>query len=135
MSHHESEDSYHGSSSDDEWEGYADAAPGDGGGDGDGAGRHVKEVDYSGQDIGDDEKASVPILFKFPDGSTLERSYPMGQTIAYIKGNLEDLRSDAAYDKTTLKLDGKMLIDPLSLNDLPFKADEVNVVEVVIADA
>jgi hypothetical protein len=88
-------------------------------------------------DSDEDERSlageAVPITFKLPDGSVVERSYRMGHTIALIKAHLEDYHH-LPYDKTTLKLNGTVCIDPLSLNDLPFKANEENIVDVELAN-
>lgn len=93
-----------------------------------------KGVDESNADEVELAGAAVRILFKPPSGDQFERTYRMGHTIAYIKSHLEDYHG-LPYDKTSLLMGGNVLIDPLSLNDLPFKADEVNVVDVDVAGA
>lgn len=75
----------------------------------------------------------VLVVFQLPDGELLRRKYVMGHTIALLKANLEDIKH-YPYDRIVLTLNGKTLIDPLSLNDLPFKANEENIVVVAIAD-
>ena len=74
----------------------------------------------------------VPIDFHLPDGTVVSRTYRMGHTIQLLKAHLEDYHG-LPYEKTTLKLGGMVCIDPLSLNDLPFKAEETNVVTVEVA--
>ena len=73
----------------------------------------------------------VPIVFLLPSGgeSNLRRNFVMGHTIADVKAWLEEAIG-VRYEMIQLKLNGKTLIDPLSLNDLPFKAKEDNAVEV-----
>ena len=93
----------------------------------------VREVDIENLDADEKELAgeAVPIQFNLPDGTTAVRKYFMGHTIAYIKGHLEDVNG-LPYHLTTLKMNGKVLIDPLSLNDLPFEAGKTNVVDVLL---
>ena len=94
--------------------------------------------DYAAVDDAERELAgaSVVIVFRLPEGSdpaTVRRVYPQGQTISYLKGHLEDLYG-LPYDRTTLTLGGMWLMDPLSLNDLPFRLDGVeNIVDVSVA--
>ena len=95
---------------------------------------------YTANDEAERELAGedVVITFRFPDGSEppcVTRVYPQGQTIAYIKGHLEDLYG-FPYERTNLTMGGSWLMDPLSLNDLPFTAGgPENVVDVGVAPA
>ena len=74
---------------------------------------------------------AVPITFTMPDGTAVQRSYRMGHTIALIKAHLEDYHG-LPYDRTVLTLKDMVCIDPLSLNDLPFVANEENIVVVTL---
>lgn len=99
------------------------------------SGPKVVEVDFDRLEGEERELAGdvVPIVFVMPAGETFRRLYVMGHTIAFIKGQLEDLIG-VDYARMTLRMNGKTLIDPLSLNDLPsFRPREDNIVEVVIA--
>lgn len=92
----------------------------------------VTEVDYAAMGGEERELAGdvVPVVFFVAaNGDTFKRNYVMGHTIGYIKGQLEDLKG-WPYGRIILKLNGKLLIDPLSLNDLPFTPNVDNVVEV-----
>mmetsp|Transcript_8140 Transcript_8140/g.9188 ORF Transcript_8140/g.9188 Transcript_8140/m.9188 type:complete len:146 (+) Transcript_8140:58-495(+) len=92
----------------------------------------VTEVNYDALEAEERELAGdvVPIVFFVPaNGESFRRNYVMGHTIGYIKGQLEDLKG-WPYERLILKLNGKLLIDPLSLNDLPFTARQDNTVEV-----
>jgi hypothetical protein len=85
----------------------------------------------------------APVFFTVPaNGESFRISFAMGQTVGYLKGRLEDLKG-WPYERIILTLllrdetaagEGgvvrKRLIDPLSLNDLPFVAQQDNVVEV-----
>ncbi|KEG13541.1 hypothetical protein DQ04_00941050 [Trypanosoma grayi] len=71
----------------------------------------------------------VHVVFMLPGGATVKRDHYMGQTIACLKAQLEDLNG-LPYEKTTLYLGDRPLLDPLSLNDLPFKEGEENHVSV-----
>jgi hypothetical protein len=123
------DDEYFDDSEDDEW---ANPPVGDAG---DAAPRQQPTDRVEGVDEIERELAGerVPILFKMPDGTTKESVYRMGHTIAHIKSHLDDYNG-LPYEKTTLKLDGMVCIDPLSLNDLPFKPNEVNVVVVELSN-
>ena len=85
----------------------------------------------------------APIFFTVPaNGENFRMSFAMGQTVGYLKGKLEDVKG-WPYERIILTLllrDGetdvrKKLIDPLSLNDLPFVAQQDNVVEVTFTEA
>eukprot|EP00744_Colponema_vietnamica_P003316 GILI01005104.1.p2 GENE.GILI01005104.1~~GILI01005104.1.p2 ORF type:complete len:121 (+),score=53.70 GILI01005104.1:63-425(+) len=98
----------------------------------------VEKVDAHTHVEGDAEEKAlagglVPIRFKLPDGSTdLVRSFFLGQTVGYVKQQLEDLKG-FTYQKITLKLGDKVMIDPLSLNDLPFTEGKEALVDVIVA--
>lgn len=97
-------------------------------------GHRVKDIDLNALDGDERELAGAIVLIEFslPNGEKVERKYPMGQTIGYIKGQLEDLYG-FPYHAITLKMNGKVLIDPLSLNDLPFDTNSSNGVQVIVA--
>eukprot|EP00758_Cryptobia_borreli_P009469 Tbor_TRINITY_DN5483_c0_g1::TRINITY_DN5483_c0_g1_i1::g.24500::m.24500 len=63
----------------------------------------------------------VIIHFTLPDGSRItDYRCVMGQTIGYMKQGLEDCTLGRyRYNNIILLLDGVVLIDPLSLNDIP----------------
>jgi hypothetical protein len=94
--------------------------------------RATDEVNEDDEDERELAGASVPIVFKLPSGEEVRRPYRMGHTIAHIKVHLEEMNG-LPYDKTVLKLNGDVCIDPLSLNDLPFKAGEDNIVTVELS--
>ncbi|CUG12666.1 Hypothetical protein, putative [Bodo saltans] len=72
----------------------------------------------------------VPVVFVVPaSGESFRMSFMMGHTVAHIKAKIEDIKS-WPYERIILKLNGKFLLDPLSLNDLPFQAQVDNTVEV-----
>lgn len=87
--------------------------------------------------LGDEERELagevVHIEFHLPNDKTIRRDYLMGQTVAYLKSQLDDI-DGLPYEKTTLFLGNRHLLDPLSLNDLPFKERELNHVTVRITE-
>jgi hypothetical protein len=118
-------------SSDDDWDAPVRSAEDDS------SAKHpkVQEVDFERLEGEERELAGdvVPVVFVLPSGESFRRLYVMGHTIAFIKGQLEDLLG-YDYSRMTLRMGGKALLDPLSLNDLPqFRPREDNVVEVVVA--
>ena len=118
--------------SDDEW---AKPAPATEDGDAPSAPREMRATDCIHDDDDDERELAgdrVEIAFKLPDGSVVERPYRMGHTVALLKAHLEDM-DGLPYDRMVLKLGDVVCIDPLSLNDLPFKADAKNIVDVELA--
>ena len=95
--------------------------------------RDTDDIDEANDEERELAGERVPIVFKLPSGEEVRRPYRMGHTIALIKVHLEE-KNGLPYDKTVLKLNGDVCIDPLSLNDLPFKAGEDNVVTVELAE-
>lgn len=75
----------------------------------------------------------VGITFILPSGQRANHAFFMGQTVEYLKSYLDD-QHQLHYGSTTLYLGDRMLLDPLSLNDLPFQVGENNDVRVVLAD-
>eukprot|EP00658_Telonema_sp_P-2_P019314 TRINITY_DN17614_c0_g1_i1.p1 TRINITY_DN17614_c0_g1~~TRINITY_DN17614_c0_g1_i1.p1 ORF type:complete len:126 (+),score=35.23 TRINITY_DN17614_c0_g1_i1:162-539(+) len=74
------------------------------------------------------------INFTFSNGhAPLQHKFVMGQTVGFVKQRLEDL-SGISYSKMALSLNSKVLIDPLSLNDLPFKPNEEHDVVVTVSE-
>lgn len=115
--------------SEDEWAAPAKDLPADVGG---APVSKVPEVNYDALGAEERELAGevVPVVFFVPaNGESFRRNFVMGHTIAHIKGQLEDLKG-WPYERMILKLNDKLLIDPLSLNDLPFVARQDNIVEV-----
>lgn len=85
-----------------------------------------EEMDHIERELQGEE---VPVTFLLPDGKQVSRTYYMGQTVEYLKMQLEEM-DNLSYEKTVLFLGDRQLLDPLSLNDLPFKPKENN--EVVV---
>lgn len=97
-----------------------------------------KKIDYSWNE---DEKAlagnDVRIVFEIVQNGEAKRLAPltfvMGVTIAHLKSHLED-NLKIPYTSQQMTLGDRVLIDPLSLNDLGFECGGVeNVVRVVVA--
>ncbi len=59
---------------------------------------------------------AVTLVFKLPDGTTQQRAYTTGTLVACVKLDVER-ESGIAMAKQTLKVEGRSLIDPLSLAD------------------
>ncbi|GAX81663.1 hypothetical protein CEUSTIGMA_g9091.t1 [Chlamydomonas eustigma] len=57
----------------------------------------------------------VTLVLKLPDGA-YEHRFKIGVTVAYVKLVIEK-EHGLAMDKTLLKLNGKLLLDPFSLCD------------------
>lgn len=115
-----------GSTSEDEWSAPAKELPPSTNA------QNVAEVNFDALEGDERELAGdvVPIVFYVPaNGEQFRRNYVLGHTVAYIKGQLEDLKG-WPYERMILKLEGRLLIDPLSLNDLPFVARQDNIVEI-----
>ena len=90
--------------------------------------RSLQEMDAVERDLAGD---SVPVIFELPSGEKYAAKFFMGQSIEHLKVLLEKEKK-LPYDKTTLYLGDRMLFDPLSLSDLPFKANVDNHVKVVM---
>ncbi|EPY35601.1 hypothetical protein STCU_01073 [Strigomonas culicis] len=73
----------------------------------------------------------VDVVLQLPSGKAVEKQFFMGQTVEYIKVVLEK-EEGLPYNATRLYLGPKMLLDPLSLCDLPFKTGEKNMVRVEV---
>ncbi len=103
-------------------------------------GPQARQVDFSAMD--EDERAlaggvaTLRFSFSGPGAAACPQNYQqdfvMGQTIEYVKLQLEEL-ANAPYHKTMLFMNGKRLIDPLSLNDLPFQAGALHEVQVEVS--
>jgi hypothetical protein len=98
-----------------------------------------KKIDYSWDQ---DEKAlagnDVRIVFEIVQQGEIKRLAPltfvMGVTIAHLKSHLED-NLKIPYTSQQMTLGDRVLIDPLSLNDLGFESGGVeNIVRVVVED-
>lgn len=80
----------------------------------------------------DDESnifASITVVLQMPDGSTKEVAATTGDTIQILKKKMEvDL--GLPYAKTSCYHDGKLMIEPLSLNDFPNLPKDRPVIEV-----
>ncbi|KPI86215.1 hypothetical protein ABL78_4728 [Leptomonas seymouri] len=90
--------------------------------------RSLEEMDAVESDLAGD---SVPVVFELPSGETYSAVFFMGQNVEHLKMLLENEKK-LSYDKTTLYLGDRVLLDPLSLSDLPFKAKVDNYVRVVM---
>ena len=87
---------------------------------------HADELDLAG--------GLAIINFTFSNGhAPIQHKFVMGQTVGFVKQRLEDL-SGISYSKIALSLNSKVLIDPLSLNDLPFTPNEVHDVVVTVSE-
>ena len=101
---------------------------------------NIAKVDYSWNE---DEQAlagnAVTIIFKIEelnDPSAAPRTlgpvqFVMGQTIAHLKSFLADTNG-IEYNRQTMILGDRELIDPLSLNDLGFQSGSNTVNEVIV---
>ena len=58
----------------------------------------------------------VKLTLKFPGDYQLQITRKMGETVATVKRFLTD-EYDFPYEALTLEMEGKILVDPLSLND------------------
>lgn len=73
----------------------------------------------------------MDVVFQSTEGEELLRkTVSAGDTVAQIKKLLADERG-LAYASLTLLLDGKRMLDPYSLNDLPAAKDKTALVIVV----
>ncbi|KAG8344329.1 hypothetical protein ERJ75_001645000 [Trypanosoma vivax] len=118
----------------DEWEAPPQAPLVDG--DNDAAGQSKAKHSVLGQMGGEELELAgelVEIVFHMPNGSEVRRSHFMGQTVSYLKAQLDDV-DGLPYERTTLFLKDRQLLDPLSLEDLPFVANEENHVTVRLAE-
>mmetsp|Transcript_6206 Transcript_6206/g.17346 ORF Transcript_6206/g.17346 Transcript_6206/m.17346 type:complete len:104 (-) Transcript_6206:1988-2299(-) len=59
----------------------------------------------------------VSITFKLPDGTSATHSFKMGNTVEYVKAVIHK-EHDIPMAKQTLKFQGRVMIDPLSLVDI-----------------
>ncbi|CBH18639.1 hypothetical protein, conserved [Trypanosoma brucei gambiense DAL972] len=75
----------------------------------------------------------LKLVFHLPDGSVQHREHFMGQTVSYLKAQLEDV-DGLPYERTTLFFEDRQLLDPLSLNDLPFSVDGENHITVRLSN-
>ncbi|ORC87321.1 uncharacterized protein TM35_000221200 [Trypanosoma theileri] len=86
--------------------------------------------------LGEDRELAgemVRVVFHLPDGRSVTREHFTGETIACLKAQLEEC-DGLAYDKTTLFIGDRALLDPLSLDDLPFTVGVDNNVTVRITE-
>eukprot|EP01059_Diplonema_ambulator_P003169 TRINITY_DN12819_c0_g1_i1.p1 TRINITY_DN12819_c0_g1~~TRINITY_DN12819_c0_g1_i1.p1 ORF type:complete len:126 (+),score=32.48 TRINITY_DN12819_c0_g1_i1:40-417(+) len=86
------------------------------------------------EDLEQNEKVlagdSISVKFILPNGETAVSAFPHGQTVQFLKVWLDD-NHGIAYAEHNLYLNGTLLIDPLSLNDIKaFKTGVENTVEV-----
>lgn len=101
--------------------------------------RHVLGISQLARTAMTDEERELAgpellVRFHLPDDTTVDGSFYAGQTVQYVKAKLEELDESLVYERTTLYMNNEMLLDPLSLNDLPFQTNELNEVKVVVAD-
>ncbi|KPA84841.1 hypothetical protein ABB37_01312 [Leptomonas pyrrhocoris] len=90
--------------------------------------RSLGEMDAVERDLAGD---AVPVVFELPNGDQYAAKFFMGQSVEHLKVLLEKEKK-LPYDTTTLYLGDRMLLDPLSLSDLPFEANVENHVKVVM---
>ncbi|KAH9578602.1 hypothetical protein LSM04_000403 [Trypanosoma melophagium] len=86
--------------------------------------------------LGEDRELAgevVRVVFHLPDGRTVTREHFTAETIACLKAQLEEC-DGLAYDKTTLFIGNRALLDPLSLDDLPFTVGVDNNVTVRVTE-
>lgn len=62
-----------------------------------------------------EQGGEVTLKMKLPDGSVKVHAFAAGVTVAYVKMTLEQYALDISH--VVLKLNGRALIDPLSLCD------------------
>ncbi|KAK7201956.1 hypothetical protein NESM_000263500 [Novymonas esmeraldas] len=94
-----------------------------------GGGRSMEAMDAVERDLAG---AAVPVLFQLPGGGTHAASFFMGQSVEHMKVHLEQAVA-LPYERTTLYLADRQLLDPLSLSDLPFDSKVENTVRVELA--
>ena len=133
MSNKADSDTYSSTESSSDWE--APPRPTEGeepkesGGEGNGfEGKRFEEMEKTEKELAG---AGVLIKFVLPNNTELVETFPHGQTVQFLKIWLED-EHKVDYGSHQLFLKNKILIDPLSLNDIKdFQTGEVeNVVEV-----
>ena len=64
------------------------------------------------------QEANVLVIFDLPDGSQGESYFRMGQTVEFLKSFIES-EYGIPMRAQKLMLDGKLMMDPLSLLDFP----------------
>ena len=60
----------------------------------------------------------IPVQLNFPNGTTKTINVKIGETVQEIKRRLM-VEHGIPYSESKLFLDGKFMLDPLSLNDFP----------------
>merc|ERR1719188_16835 len=84
---------------------------------------------------------ALRIVCQLPDGKTKSVGCNIGHDVAYVKGLLVRELGDKVYGDIQLHLSGKLMFDPLSLNDFPeivqecskcTSKDEVSSINVVV---
>eukprot|EP00997_Jenningsia_sp_PLL12_P009106 NODE_6007_length_537_cov_57.674180_g5257_i0.p1 GENE.NODE_6007_length_537_cov_57.674180_g5257_i0~~NODE_6007_length_537_cov_57.674180_g5257_i0.p1 ORF type:complete len:132 (+),score=35.90 NODE_6007_length_537_cov_57.674180_g5257_i0:48-443(+) len=58
------------------------------------------------------------IVFRLPNGTSFMQEFRMGHTVEWLKQAVED-KQGIQYHHQKLLLNGKLMIDPLSLSDVP----------------
>lgn len=76
--------------------------------------------------------APITVVLKLPDGSTKEFAQTTGDTIQIIKKKIE-VELGFPYHKTSCFYAGKLLIEPLSLNDFPDLPKDKPVIDVRVS--
>lgn len=64
------------------------------------------------------QEENVVVVFELPDGSQGESTFRMGQTVEFVKSYVESEYGIPMCNQTLL-LDGRPMMDPLSLLDFP----------------
>mmetsp|Transcript_28701 Transcript_28701/g.52735 ORF Transcript_28701/g.52735 Transcript_28701/m.52735 type:complete len:104 (-) Transcript_28701:205-516(-) len=70
--------------------------------------KHAEEVQEQGKD--------ATLVFLLPNGESFRASFKVGVTVAYVKLVVEK-NTEIPCSKQILKINGKALIDPLSIID------------------
>ncbi|CAM9265417.1 unnamed protein product [Heterosigma akashiwo] len=62
------------------------------------------------------QQTTVTVVFELPDGSTADKEFMLGQTVEFLKSYVEG-EFDIPMGQQELLLNGKVLMDPMSLLD------------------
>lgn len=85
------------------------------------------------QETREEEGQDVSVVFKLPGGKESQHPFKAGLTVAYLKLHLQQ-QYGYAITSITLQMNGRTLLDPLSLSDCPsFQASAANVIDVLVA--
>ena len=81
----------------------------------------MPELATIGKDDGGKEADgdSIMIHFKLPDGTTSSVQFALAQTVQFVKLSLQEQHEACVYAQTQLFVDDALMLDPLSLADVP----------------